>query len=271
MTRTDGPVMESAEPQEGGRVMSAAPPAVVAEGLVFGWGRKPVLHGVDLEVRRGEVLALVGANGAGKSTFLQLVCAAEPYRRRFSRATKGRLEVLGLDPQTKGQRVRSQVGFVADHTELPEWMRVRDHLALVRAVHPRYDDAEAHRWLDAFGLDADAKHATLSKGQRMLESLAVALALRPPLLLLDEPFAGLDPVARRLVADGIIEHMCEEGRSVLLVSHSTADVERCADRVAVMAAGRVTAVETVEALRERAGGGDLEDALVAAAAEGRAA
>ena len=154
-------------------------------------------------------------------------------------------------------------------------MRVRDHLKLVGSLHPRYEHAEAQRWLDAFGIDPAVKHGTLSKGQRMLESLAVALALRPPLLLLDEPFAGLDPVARRLVADGLIEHMCAGDRSALLVSHSTADVERCADRVAVMAQGRVTSVGTVEGIKARgvqkgSGSADaLEDALVAAAAQGR--
>ena len=246
-------------------------PAMSARSLVFGWGRRPVLRGVDLVVERGEVLALVGANGAGKSTLLQLVAAAEPYRRRFSRAVGGHLSVLGLDPVRRGQRVRRSVGYVADHTELPHWMRVRDHLRLVSAVHPRYDAEEARRWLDAFGLDTAARHGELSKGQRMLESLAIALSLRPPLLLLDEPFSGLDPIARRLVTDGIIEYMCEGRRSLLLVSHSTQDVERCADRVAVMQEGRIRSCETLDGLRARTGHGDLEDALVAGASEERVA
>lgn len=247
-------------------------PAVSVRDLRFGWTRKPVLRGVDLDVERGEVMALVGANGAGKSTLLQLLAGAEPYRSRLRRPREGeRVQVLGMDPVRQGHRVRCSVGYVADHTELPRWMRIADHHRLVGALHPRWNEDEARRWLSAFGLDRGLRYADLSKGQRMLENLAAALALRAPLLLLDEPFSGLDPVARRMVTDGIVEHMCEGGRSVLLVSHSVSDVERCADRVALFAGGRVTGVETVDALRARSAAGDLEEALVAAAEEGRAA
>lgn len=246
--------------------------AVSVRGLTFGWTRKKVLQGVDLDVARGEVMALVGANGAGKSTLLQLLAGAEPYRSRWRRPKNGtRVEVLGMDPVRHGHRVRSSIGYVADHTELPRWMRIRDHFALVGAIHPLWNEDEANRWLRTFQLDRSMRYADLSKGQAMLENLAAALALRAPLLLLDEPFSGLDPVARRMVTDGIVEHMCEEGRSVLLVSHSVADVERCADRVALFANGRVGEVAPVEELRARSANGDLEEALVTAAAEGRAA
>lgn len=243
-------------------------PAVEARGLRFRWGRKPVLDGVDLRVERGEAVALVGANGAGKTTLLQLVGAIEPLRGR--RSKRGELRVLGIDPKRRGGRVRASVGYVSDHTELPRGMRIRDHFQLVGALHPLWSDAEAKRWLDAFGLDPEARHADLSKGQRMLESLAAALALRPPLLLLDEPFAGLDPVARRRVADGLIEHMCAGDRSVLLSSHQTDDIERCADRVAFLEDGRIAEVATIEELRAREGGG-VEAAMVAAATRGRVA
>lgn len=246
--------------------------AVSVRGLRFGWTRKDVLRGVDLDVEHGEIMALVGANGAGKSTLLSLLCGAEPYRARWRRRRKGeRVEVLGLDPVKHGHRVRSSVGYVADHTELPKWMKIRDHFKLVKALHPRWDDAEASRFLERFGLNDSLRYADLSKGQRMLENVTAALAVRPPLLLLDEPFSGLDPVARRLVTDGIIEHMCERKASVLLVSHSIADVERCADRVALFSNGVVDEVATVDELRARSEHGDLEDALVAVAADGRAA
>ncbi len=246
--------------------------AVSVRGLRFGWTRKDVLRGVDLDVEQGEIMALVGANGAGKSTLLSLLCGAEPYRARWRRRRQGeRVEVLGLDPVKHGHRVRSSVGYVADHTELPKWMKIRDHFKLVKALHPRWNDVEAARFLERFGLNDSLRYADLSKGQRMLENVTAALAVRPPLLLLDEPFSGLDPVARRLVTDGIIEHMCEHQASVLLVSHSIADVERCADRVALFAGGVVNEVATVDELRARSEHGDLEDALVAVAAEGRAA
>jgi ABC-2 type transport system ATP-binding protein len=246
--------------------------AVSVRGLRFGWTRKDVLRGVDLDVEQGEIMALVGANGAGKSTLLSLLCAAEPYRARWRRRRADeRVEVLGLDPVKHGHKVRCSVGYVPDDTELPKWMKIRDHFKLVKALHPRWDDAEADRFLERFGLKGSMRYADLSKGQRMLENVTAALAVRPPLLLLDEPFSGLDPVARRMVTDGIIEHMCERQASVLLVSHSIADVERCADRVALFSNGVVNEVATVDELRGRSEHGDLEDALVAVAAEGRAA
>ncbi len=246
--------------------------AVSVRGLHFGWTRKEVLSGVDLDVKQGEIMALVGANGAGKSTLLSLLCGAEPYRSRWRRRPKGvKVNVLGLDPVSQGHQVRSSIGYVPDHTDLPKWMTVRDHFRLVKALHPRWDDAEAARCLERFGLDESMRYADMSKGQKMLENVTAALAVRPPLLLLDEPFSGLDPVARRLVTDGLIEHMCEQKASVLLVSHSIADVERCADRVALFSGGKVNEVATVDELRGRSAHGDLEDALVAVAAEGRAA
>jgi len=244
--------------------------AIHVRGLHFGWTRKEVLKGVDLDVRRGETMAVVGANGAGKSTLLALLSGAEPYKARW-RKSKATVEVLGLDPVRNGHRVRGSVGYVPDRIELPKWMRIRDHFRLVRAIHPRWDDAEAKRWLDAFGLEPGLRYNDLSKGQRMLENLTSVLALRPPLLLLDEPFSGLDPVARRMVTDGVIEHMCADGGTVLMVSHSIADIERCADRVALFAHGKVTRVATVDELRASTEKNDLEDALVMAAEEGRAA
>lgn len=253
------------------RAAATRAPAVSIRGLRFGWTRKDVLRGVDLDVQVGEIMALVGANGVGKSTLLSLLCGAEPYRPFWRRPKDVRVNVLGLDPVKNGHELRSLIGYVPDRTELPKWMKIRDHFRLVKALHPRWDDAEAARFLERFGLEGSMRYADLSKGQRMLENVTAALAVRPPLLLLDEPFSGLDPVARRLVTEGLIEHMCEHDASALLVSHSIADVERCADRVALFADGRVAEVATVDELRGRSEHGDLEDALVAVARDGRAA
>jgi ABC-2 type transport system ATP-binding protein len=248
--------------------------AISVRNLTFGYTRKRVLQGVDLDVPEGQVTALVGANGAGKSTLLSILAGAEPYRARFElpwRKSAATVRVLGMDPVRDGHRVRAAVGYVPDRTDLPKWMRIRDHFALLAALYPTWDDVEAARLLAEFDLDPKQRYSELSKGQRALENLAAELAHRPRLLLLDEPFSGLDPLARRKVLDGVIAHLCEDGRTVLLVSHSIADVERCADHVALFAHGRVTRVSSVDELRATNERGDLEEALVAVAAEGRAA
>jgi ABC-2 type transport system ATP-binding protein len=234
--------------------------AISVRGLNFGYIRRAVLKGVDLDVPVGQVTALVGANGAGKSTLLSILAGAEPYRARFElpwRRSKAVVRVLGMDPVRQGHQVRAAVGYVPDHTDLPKWMRIRDHFALLGALYRTWDKTEAARLLSEFDLEPRMRYAELSKGQR------------PRLLLLDEPFSGLDPLARRKVLDGVIAHLCEDGRTVLLVSHSIADVERCADNVALFAHGKVTRVTSVDELRASNERGDLEEALVAVATEGR--
>lgn len=206
--------------------------AVRVEGLELHLGRRRVLAGLDLEVPAGSVTALVGRNGAGKSSLLRVL--AGELRPRH-----GRVRVLGLDPWRARVPLRQRVGWVADRSELPPWMRVRDHLRLVAPFHPSWDADEARDLLERFGLDPRARYRDLSRGERVLENLAVALAARPELLLLDEPFSGLDVEARRDVVRGLLESFCDSGRTVLLVSHSLTDVERCADRLALLGSGRI--------------------------------
>ncbi len=238
--------------------------AIHVRDLEFRWGRKPVLRGIDLDVRWGEVLALVGDNGAGKSTLLELLSGSEPYRGRLRRP-KATVRVLGLDPVRHGAQVRSRVGYVQERVDLPRWMRIRDHFRLLQALYPSWSEASATRWLAAFGLDPSARYSELSKGKRALENLAAALAQEPELLLLDEPFSGLDARARRIVTEGLIEFLCAGEKSVLLVSHSLADIERCADRVALLEDGRVGRTATTEEWRGLTASGALEDGILSEA------
>lgn len=214
-------------------------------GLVHRFGRKVVLDGVDLAVSRGSVTALLGRNGEGKTTLLRLLTG-------WLRPGPGRIRVLGLDPARRGPDVRRLVGYVPDQQELPRWMRVADWFRFLEPFHPTWSRAEETALCARLDLDPRAKVATLSKGQRAKHALIAALAHRPELLLLDEPFSGLDPIVRHEVLTAILGHLREEGRTVLVVSHSIADVERIADRVVLIEQGRVRLDADLEELQRAA-------------------
>src|SRR6185503_15857831 len=132
---------------------------VGTKGLSMRFGRNHVLSGVDLDVAKGSVTALLGKNGIGKSTLLKILVG-------FHRPTSGTATVLGLDPAKQGPRVRALVGYVPDRMELPKWMRLTDHFRFLEAFYPTWDRALVTELLARLELDAKAKIATLSKGQR---------------------------------------------------------------------------------------------------------
>jgi ABC-2 type transport system ATP-binding protein len=213
-------------------------------GLVKRYGRRAVLDGLDLVVPDGSVTALLGRNGIGKTTLLRILIGFQP-------ATSGSARVLGLDPRRHGPRIRRLVGFVPERLELPRWMRVRDHLRFLRPFYPSWDRDEEARLLELFSLDPKAKLHRMSKGERTRHALLAALAHRPSLLLLDEPFSGLDPSARADVLSAVLDHLRDEGRTVLLASHSLPDVERVADRVVLVESGKVALEGDLEEVRRR--------------------
>ena len=219
-------------------------PVLKVNSLEVRAGKKSLLRGFDLDLPAGSVTALVGGNGAGKSTLLRILAGE-------LRPAAGKVSVLGLDPWRSTSAVRQRMAWVPERTDLPRWMRVRDHLRLVAPFYPKWDAAEAQRLLEAFALAPDAHYRNLSKGERMLENLTVALAARPEVLLLDEPFSGLDVGARRDVFAGILEHLRGSGTSVLLASHSIVDVERCADRIVLIARGRAVVTDELDSLLAR--------------------
>jgi ABC-2 type transport system ATP-binding protein len=221
------------------------PSCVTTKGLTMRFGKKRVLDGVDLDVAAGSVTALLGRNGIGKSTLLKILVG-------FHAPTSGAACVLGLDPAKRGPDVRRRVGYVPDRLELPKWMTIDDHFRFLEPFYPTWDKALVSEFLTRLQLDAKAKVATLSKGQRAKHALIAALAHRPALLLLDEPFSGLDPIVRHEVLTAIMGHLRDEGRTVLVVSHSMGDVERVADRVVMLDDGRITMDADLEDVQRRA-------------------
>jgi len=205
---------------------------VEVQGLTRRFGLKTALDNVSLSVRRGIVFGLVGENGAGKTTFIKHLLG-------LLRAKTGSVRVFGLDPVQDPVGVLGRIGYLSEERDLPDWMRIQELLNYTQAFFPKWDESYARELLETFALDPRQKIKTLSRGQRAQTGLLVALAHRPDLLLLDEPSSGLDPVVRRDILGAIIRTVADEGRTVFFSSHLLEEVERVADDVGMIHAGRL--------------------------------
>jgi ABC-2 type transport system ATP-binding protein len=215
-----------------------APLAVETRGLAKRFGKLTALDGVDLQVPRGAVYVLVGPNGAGKSTTLGTLLD-------LVRPDAGTVRVLGMEPRAQGPKVRAQVGYVPERPDWGHgWMRVGRLLRHHARFYPSWDDEYAAHLARAFDLRPDRPLGRLSKGQARRVHLTLALAHRPPLLVLDEPTDGLDPVMRDETLGLLAEHVAETGATVLISTHLVHEVDRLADHVGVLRGGRLSAQTT---------------------------
>ncbi len=219
-------------------------PALVFRNVRRTFGRTVALDGLDLTVAPGTVLGLVGRNGAGKTTTLRLALGD-------LWPDSGEVRVVGLDPTREELAVRERVALLSEENHLYAWMTIEEILRFTGKIHPRWDADFAARLVRRLELPLGAKIETLSRGNRVRVALVLAVAARPDLLLLDDPTSGLDPLARREVLEGLLEAILEEGHAVVWASHLVHDLERVADRVAVIDDGRLLLEEDVESLRER--------------------
>jgi ABC-2 type transport system ATP-binding protein len=216
-------------------------PVIEIRNLSRTFGRTQALCDVSLQVPRGVVFGLVGENGAGKTTLIKHVLG-------LLRAKSGGVRVFGLDPVAEPQGVLGRIGYLSEDRDLPDWMRVEELMRYTQAFFPRWDEGYAAELQRAFELDGRQKVASLSRGQRARIGLLLALAHRPELLLLDEPSSGLDPLVRRDILGAIIRTVADEGRTVLFSSHLLDEVQRVADQVALLHAGRLVLCEPLEAV-----------------------
>jgi ABC-2 type transport system ATP-binding protein len=214
---------------------------IEASGLGKRYGRRWALADCTLAVPGGRVTGLVGPNGAGKTTLLQLAAG-------LLTPTSGTITVLGERPGgTPAQLAR--VGFVAQDAPVYPGLSVAGHLRMGAWLNPTWDGELAERRIGQLGLDLRQRAGSLSGGQRAQLALTLAAAKRPELLLLDEPVASLDPLARREFLQGLMETVAEHGASVVLSSHLIADIERVCDYLIVVTGSRVRiAGETEELL-----------------------
>jgi ABC-2 type transport system ATP-binding protein len=209
----------------------SAPLALRADGLGKRYGSKWALQDCTLEIPAGSVTALVGPNGAGKTTLLQLAVG-------LSRPSTGTVHVLGHSPQRDARAVLPRIGFVAQEHPLHRGFTVAETLKLGRSLNPRWDDAIAFDRIERLGLPLDLSVSKLSGGQQAQVALTLALAKRPELLLLDEPIASLDPLARREFLNSLMEGVMETGVTVVLSSHIVADLERVCDHLVILSHAR---------------------------------
>jgi ABC-2 type transport system ATP-binding protein len=206
-------------------------PAIRAVGLGRQYRGRWALADCTLDIPAGRVVGLVGPNGAGKSTLLNLVMG-------LLTPSAGTVEVLGGRPGA-GPRELAQVGFVAQDAPVYAHLTVADHLRFGAHLNPRWDDAYARRRVEQLGLDPKAQTGRLSGGQRAQLALTLAVAKRGELLVLDEPAASLDPLARRELLESLAEAVGERAMSVVLSSHLVSDLAHVCDHLVVLNAGRV--------------------------------
>jgi ABC-2 type transport system ATP-binding protein len=212
----------------------AAAPAVEAVDVRKAYGGREILSGVSFRVHRGELFALLGPNGAGKTTTVEIL---EGYRH----ADAGTVRVLGLDPARDGARLRPKLGLMLQEGGIEPRATPRETLRLYARFYRDPEDPE--RLLELVDLvgAANTRHRRLSGGEKQRLGLALALMGRPELLVLDEPTAGMDPAAKQATRDRIAA-LRDAGTTILLTTHELGDVERLADRVAVLDRGRLVAV-----------------------------
>ncbi len=202
------------------------------------------VHGLDLAVPEGSVTALLGPNGAGKSTTIQMLM-------NLLTPTAGEARVLGVDSRKLGPREFAQIGYVSENQQQPLWMTVGQLLDYCRPFYPTWDRELERALLAKLQLPLDRKLKHLSRGMLMKAVLLSVLPYRPKLLVLDEPFSGLDALMRDEFVRGILEVSALGNWTVLVSSHDIEEVERLADRVALLDGGRLRLSESAETLQGR--------------------
>jgi ABC-2 type transport system ATP-binding protein len=216
--------------------------AIRTRNLGKRFGRVQALIDFNLDVPAGAIYALVGPNGAGKTTSIKILMNI------FS-ATTGHAEILGIPSTELAGRGFTSIGYVSENQELPDWMRVSDFFAYVRPFYPCWDADLEKELIDQFQLPLDRKLGKLSRGMRMKAALASSLAYRPKLVVLDEPFGGLDPLVRDELVEGLLERAPES--TIFISSHDLAEIENLASHIGYLEQGQLRFSEEMAALSER--------------------
>jgi len=216
-------------------------PAIELLGLTKRFGRTTAVDRLSLRVTPGSTFGLIGPNGAGKTTTIKMLMGVLT-------PTAGQARALGIDALAEPLRLRQRVGYVPESHHMDRWMRVAEVVGFCRSLYASWNDRTCREMLDRFQLDERKKVKQLSKGMMVKLSLVLAVSHEPEVLVLDEPMAGLDPLAREEFLDGVLRTICERGQTVLFSTHSLDDVQRLADTVGILHGGRLLVHRNIEEL-----------------------
>lgn len=219
-------------------------PIIETKNLTRKFEHALAVRDLNLEVAEGSIYALLGSNGAGKTTAIQMIM-------NVLAPSSGSARVMGMEAKNLGPQEWQKIGYVSENQRLPEWMTLRQLIGYCRPFYPSWDDALCEKLRIDFALSPDRKIGELSLGMKMKAALLSVLSYRPQLLVLDEPFNGLDVLVREDFIAGVMELSGQEKWSVLISSHDIDEIEKLADHVGFMSGGRLELQESTESLQDR--------------------
>jgi len=216
---------------------------VEASNLSKSFGDKQVLQDMSFGVSPGDVIGVLGKNGAGKTTLLELMLG-------FTPPSAGAVRVFGHDSYSLPGSIKSRVGFVPQQDELLDQLTVADQLRVIASFYPRWDSSLITRLCGEWGVDTNARIKSMSVGERQKLSILLAFGHKPELLILDEPVASLDPIARRQFLEQLLTISADGERSIVFSSHIVSDIERLANRIWILKDGKLDWQGDLDALKE---------------------
>ncbi len=220
-------------------------PVLSLENLQKSYGRgSKALQGISLNVMEGQFVGFFGPNGAGKTTTIKILMNLIP-------PTRGTARVLGQPSHLLGVSELERIGYVSENQELPGWMTLKEWLGYCRPLYPNWREDVCGELREKFDLPLDQKLSGFSRGMRMKAALLSSLSYLPELVILDEPFSGLDPLARDQFVEGLMDLAEKKPFTLFLSTHDVAEVERLCDTVAFLRAGQLDLVESTESLLKR--------------------
>ena len=222
---------------------SQRPPAIELHNLVVRYGARPAVNGLDLTVPAGAIFGFLGPNGAGKTTTIKAMLG-------LRKPDGGSARVLGYDAVTESLEVRARVGYVSEVNSLYDYLTIPQHCAFCRSTSRQWDQAIVDRYVGVFGLPTNVKVGKFSKGMKSQLALSLALGSNPDLLVLDEPTAGLDPLARHEFLNKLIVEIAAQGKTVFFSSHLLSEVEAVADWVGMIRDGKLLVCDELDHLKQ---------------------